>query len=134
MLPYDGVIKKRLQLKGQLPIPPYAPAEIEEGEEGSLRELRPSLPPNPPDVEAEITSGRQEDTRTEAQKKRDQVMLQREKEALRKEAEKSYKERVEVSSYTYPMTAKLGLPNLIYSQFCVSRNAYCKLMFWSLHW
>lgn len=95
MLSYDGVIRKPLRLKNRPPITPYEerfPVDTSRADGGIYDEITPTK-------SAELDEDRDErqvDTRTEAQKRHDDVMLQREKESLRREASKSYKERVEV--------------------------------------
>lgn len=123
MLSYEGVIRKRLRLKGhpdipsfqeELPEPPAlvssedpaasrsddepAPAPAESKSDGDIHQRTDEIQPGraePPAVEGEDEI--QKDTRTEAEKRHDEVSHQREKERLRKVAGKSYREHVEVS-------------------------------------
>lgn len=122
MLSYDGVIRKRLRIKGQPEIPPYEEEEAEttvpvsadmpsayRGNEnhadgnGSVAETDEAqyddvdeVEPVQGDVGEVIGAQNVQDTRTEAQKQHDEMLQRREKELLRKAASKSYREHVEV--------------------------------------
>lgn len=95
-LSYDDVIRKRLRLKNKPPIAPYeqeSPASTARTEDHvAFEDITPVAVTERNSDEAE----EQVDTRTEAQRRHDALMGQREKEMMRKEASKSYKERVEV--------------------------------------
>lgn len=96
MLSYDDVIRKRLRLKNKPPIAPYeqeSPADIARtNSQIIIEKITPVAVAKRNSDEADG----QRDTRTEAQKQHDAMMRQREKDLLRKEAAKSYKEHVEV--------------------------------------
>lgn len=121
MLSYEGVIRKRLRIKGHPEIPPYergedkatilASADIEPdaprsearpADEGAVDaddaqyddvdEVEPAV-----DNIAEVIGVQEvKDKRTEAQKQHDEILQKRETELLRKAAAKSHKEQVEV--------------------------------------
>eukprot|EP00177_Eucheuma_denticulatum_P000880 GFKZ01001597.1.p2 GENE.GFKZ01001597.1~~GFKZ01001597.1.p2 ORF type:complete len:114 (+),score=13.69 GFKZ01001597.1:103-444(+) len=91
MLSYDGVIRKRLQLKGHPPIPPYSPQPDPEPQPPVQNP--PSAPTPSPTSPPSQSALR--DSRTDAQKRYDEVLQQRENERLRREAQTSYKDHVE---------------------------------------
>lgn len=120
MISYDGVIRKRLRIKGHPEIPPYEPAEStavvpvsadipQPSSHGGARQSDESAfdadeaqYDEVDDVEpagslAGVIGAREvQDNRTEAQRKHDEMLKKREKELLTKAATKSYKEQVEV--------------------------------------
>lgn len=132
MLSYDGVIRKRLRIKGQREIPPYEEEEAEttvpvstgvpsayHGNEnhadgnGSVAETDEAqyddvdeIEPVQGDVGEVIGAQNVQDTRTEAQKQHDEMLQHREKEPLRRAASKSYREQVEVCFLGFYMCAR----------------------------
>ncbi|CDF35697.1 FAM32A-like [Chondrus crispus] len=120
MLSYEGVIRKRLRIKGHPEIPPY-----ERGEEKATIFASADIEPDAPQSEARPADERAvdadeaqyddvdevepavgnladvigvqevKDKRTEAQKQHDEILQKRETELLRKAATKSHKEQVE---------------------------------------
>lgn len=113
MLSYDGVIRKRLRLKGHPEIPEYctpqselaaaAEAKAQEETNGATEVNRPSdeVAANvelkgEASADGQRAEGEHEvDARTDAQKRHDKVATLREKERLRKLASQSYREKVD---------------------------------------
>lgn len=156
MISYDGVIRKRLRIKGQPEIPPYeeeetpttipvsadvpsAPQRSEGPADGSSSAFDvdeaqyddvDEVEPVGGDITDVIGGQKVLDKRTEAQKQHDEVMERREKELLRKDASKSYKEQVEVSFRPLNAAARVNNPPSIeftdpaFVMFCVSRQMY----------
>ena len=115
MINYDNVIRKRLRLKRHPEIAPHpervsedrhieenhqllgdATVEkpIEDNESGAEQQDRLS----PENTTTERSKEKQQiDPRTEAEKKFDQVAVEREEERMRNEASKSYRARIDVS-------------------------------------
>lgn len=121
MMPYEGVIRKRLRLKGHPEIPPYEPTATSEGEaeaqssEQTAVEGRPTEPEHDDEItpvrekrsegtaseeeeqrQRKDSGDKQRDKRTEAERRRDEIMTAREEERIRKDASKSYREEVDV--------------------------------------
>lgn len=118
MLSYDGIIRKRLRLKGHPDIPPFqenttdsamlsaenlsgvAAEEVTEHHSSPLdSEIQPAGAQSRGGEQRESKEDGQNihDTRTEAQKGHDEVSQKREKERLSKIAGKSYREHIDVS-------------------------------------
>lgn len=123
LISYHGVIRKRLRLKGHPEIPPYKERELlkedvtpsseqtaveaplpQHVEDNTITPVR--VEPNETDEnadneKAERTSpSAKNDTRTEAERRHEEILQAREEERLRKEASKSYREKVDVRFQT----------------------------------
>lgn len=115
MINYDHVIRKRLRLKGHPEIAPHpervsedrhieenhqlvgdATVEkpVEDNDSGAEQQEKLSAEDTPAEG---VKEKQQADTRTEAEKKFDQVAADREEERMRNEASKSYRSRIDVS-------------------------------------
>lgn len=149
MISYEGVIRKRLRLKGHPEIPPYKPP-VQNDDPGSVHvadnpEEHPSSehtqqdhqqhedddeitpvtnsqhdqsPSSSTPVPTATDSADRTDTRTDAERRHDQIVLLREEQRLRKEASKSYREKVDVRLvsfyrfyYYYHSDFRIIIPN-----------------------
>lgn len=102
MMSYTNVVRSRLRLKGQPPIPDCEASndELVKHQSDSERDSDSEEKNTFNDANSEVPEDKDqeaEDTRTEAQKQYDSVVARREKGILRKAAGKSYREQVEVS-------------------------------------
>lgn len=130
MISYHGVIRKRLRLKGHPEIPPYKEtATPSEDAIPSSEQTAVETPQPDPTEEDEITPVRpkhntddnvenehndrsdshtgKSDTRTAAEQRHDEIMLAREAEHLRKEASKSYSDKLNVRYTKYNPLVRL---------------------------